>query len=294
MKTCPQCRTSYTDNNLQFCLQDGTPLVSQTSSNDWSDSETLVTPKPDRMRVQWTNQTANQSNAEHASDVAENFRESAPPKSKTGLIVALSALLTLFAVTAAILGVMYFRRGKTDVVQNTNQNANVKTVNTATNVSNATPNVNANINAAPSQTATPTPKPTLKPKEIETIRTDVGSMIENWKNASENLDLNTHLSNYADTVDYYRAGRVSRAKVREDKERAFAAYNSIRLDISNVQITPDATGDKATAEFDKEWTFEGEEKTSTGKVRQQLQLAKTGGAWLITGEKDLRVYYTGK
>ncbi|MEO6588762.1 MAG: hypothetical protein ABIP06_05490, partial [Pyrinomonadaceae bacterium] len=90
------------------------------------------------------------------------------------------------------------------------------------------------------------------------------------------------------------AGRVSRERVRADKQRAFAQYDSIKFKISDVKVTPDATGEKATAIFDKEWNFEGAEKYSSGKVRQMLTFSKINGQWLITGEKDLKTYYVEK
>jgi ketosteroid isomerase-like protein len=119
-------------------------------------------------------------------------------------------------------------------------------------------------------------------------------VIDDWEEASENRDTNRNLNNYADTVDYYKAGRVGLGRVRADKQNAFSQYDSINFNISNMKITPDASGDKATAVFDKEWTFEGDEKYSSGKVQQQLTLSKIGGKWKITGEKDLKVYYTEK
>src|SRR5262249_22521122 len=43
MKRCPTCKRAFEDDTLAYCLEDGTPLVSETRS----DSEaTLVTPSP--------------------------------------------------------------------------------------------------------------------------------------------------------------------------------------------------------------------------------------------------------
>ena len=69
-------------------------------------------------------------------------------------------------------------------------------------------------------------------------------------------------------------------------------YDTININIDNVKVTPDASGERATVVLDKEWNFEGAEKFSSGKVQQQLTLNKIGGRWLITGEKDLKIYYT--
>ncbi len=315
MKICPQCQTTYTDDTLQYCLQDGASLnfttaaSALTRTSDWSDSETLVSASvptaitPDKIRVDVPQQaepvapqmpeTVNRT-ITHQTSVVE-----APEKSNTALTVALTALATLLVIGAGIAAALYISRGggnKTEVVQTTNSKANVvvSNVSNANQIANENKPANVNLAANMTPTATPTPKPTLKPKEVENIKSEVGNVIGNWTDASENHDLDAHLSNYADTVDYYKAGKVSAGRVREDKQNAFEAYNNINFNIDNMKITPDETGEKATAVFDKEWTFEGDEKNSSGKVQQQLQLAKIGGKWRITGEKDLKVYYTSK
>ena len=159
--------------------------------------------------------------------------------------------------------------------------------------SNAATNQNTNANfATPSPTAQPTAQPTLKPEQTKAITNDVKNVVDDWKDTTENGDLDTHISQYADTVDYYKAGRVNVSKVRADRARAFAAYDTISINLDNVKVTPDASGEKATVILDKEWNFEGVEKFSSGKVQQQLTLSKIGGRWLITGEKDLKIYYT--
>lgn len=176
-------------------------------------------------------------------------------------------------------------------------NNNSSTPNRLTNA-NAANNQNSSANLAsptptssPPPAATPTAKPTINPEQAKNITGDVTNVVDGWKSASENLDMAGHLSYYADTVDYYRGGKVGIAKVRADQQRAFSQYDSISFNIDNLRVVPDPTGDRATAIFDKEWRFEGADKYSAGKVQQQLTLVKSGGKWLISGEKDLKVYY---
>ncbi|MGB9181710.1 MAG: hypothetical protein WCB68_20940, partial [Pyrinomonadaceae bacterium] len=101
------------------------------------------------------------------------------------------------------------------------------------------------------------------------------------------------MSYYADTLEtYYLTTNVSSARVRADRERAFDAYSDIEVELTNIRITPDPTNaERATTTFATTWTFEGDEKYSHGSVQQKLWLQKTGGRWLITGEKDLQVYF---
>jgi hypothetical protein len=281
MKICPNCQTSYTDDSLRFCLQDGTPLQFDSSSAPtvaWKEPETVV-----------RNQTTWQSSDE----------KPAPRKSRLGLAILLTALFMLGLLGMGAIGAfIYFRnansgaaRISTPPVANKSPSPNVN-ANSLTNTnSNTAINANANANVAVSPTATPTPKPTLDPAELKQIREDVSDAIDEWKSAAEDLDLDSHMSHYAPLVDYYRGGKVGAARVRADKEKAFSKFETISVNISDISIAPDDTGEYATATFDKEWTFETTERTSSGKVRQQLTLTKIGGVWKISGEKDLKVYF---
>ena len=107
----------------------------------------------------------------------------------------------------------------------------------------------------------------------------------------ESHDLSGLMSNYADTLDYYTKRGMSSGSVRADKARAFSLYRSMNVSISNLDVTAGPSGDTATATFDKEWTFTGS-GTSQGKVRSQLIFRNSNGRWLITSERDLKVYYT--
>lgn len=300
MKHCPQCQTSYTDDTLKFCKRDGAPLENAPDlpTVAFNEEATVVSSRQvEPIRVPIENEPPPQQNWQQ-----QNWQQSAPPtslppppqiiaappevkKSKTGLTVGLIALamLALFG----IIGALYFmRERKTEIAVNVNNAPANRPLNI-----NAATNQNANVTASATPTAAPTPKPTLDPKDAKDATENVGSVIDNWADSTDNRDIDAHIGQYADTVDYYKGGRVSAARVRADRQRAFDMYDSINVNISNVKITPDATGEKAVAVFDKEWNFSSDESSSSGKVQQQLTFAKIGGKWLITGEKDLKLYY---
>lgn len=311
MKICPSCQNTYSDDGLQFCLQDGTALqnfTAQPQAQSWTDSETLVLPnqtapqQPGRVQVDIPQQQS-QSWGQSQQQASMPTFQAEPQKSNTMKIVALTALgmFLLFGVGGIGAWLMLRNMGG-EVVANTNTkpsnansgiNANTGNLNANANTSNSNTNANTNSNANVNANAA-TPKPTLKPAEAQEVRDDVNAVIDDWKDASEDLDLDSHMSNYADTVDYYKAGKVSKSKVAADKQRAYDKYSSIVVTISNVKVTPSGTGDEATAVFDKEWSFAGDEDFSSGKVQQQLQLKKINGKWKIAGEKDLKVYFVEK
>ena len=164
-------------------------------------------------------------------------------------------------------------------------------------------NVNVAISRSPEPA--PTPSPTVSPSPASNSANFISNtaprpdVCTGWQGSTkavagrqedtESLDTDNLAGRYADTVDYYRNPGASRDFVIRDKERAFSMYDTIRFEINNMQITPGKSPDTATAEFDKAWVFDGENH-SEGKVRTRLSLRKSGGRWLIDGERDIKVY----
>lgn len=277
MKQCPNCRTTYTDDSLQFCLQDGTPLTFVANAEQppvaWNEPETVVRQRPDDWRQSQVTQI-----------------HPAPKKSNTAKVVFLTAFVMLLLFGGAVGAWLLLKNRSGEVAANLNANnsTNLSNRTNSTSSPEASPKISptrtANSNAT---TATPTPK-----IDTEQIKSDVSDRVFAWKFALESGGLNSFMSNYADRLDYYYNSRgVGSGTVRGDKQRAFALYDTFRVKISNLRVTPDASGEKATAVFDKEWQFEGSDNYSAGKVQSQLQFTKIGGKWYVSGEKDLKLYY---
>lgn len=296
MKICPSCQTRYTDDTLQFCLQDGTPLDSPETPNSAQifvsdEAETRIRSQQEPIHFDLRDSQTRTSRGTLPPQVVPFPAQT--EESSSILIVLLTTLITILLFGGGIAAWFYLRNGKNEIAQNTNPSIqNRRTVNA---------NLDANTNAAIFPLPENSEKPNSKSKEEpispppnfnpEKERENVKDTIDSWKSLTESRNIAGYMRSYADRVDYYRSSNVSRESVRQDKERAFADYDSIDIDIDNLQVTFGSDGTTAIAEFDKKWEFEGEEKYSAGKVRQQLQLRKAGSRWLITGERDLRVYY---
>jgi hypothetical protein len=125
---------------------------------------------------------------------------------------------------------------------------------------------------------------------------DIKNALEGWAQSSRNRDLDAHMGYYADTLDYYyNRTLVPSSKVRDDRSKAFNKYNSISIQLSNMSVQLDSTGQRATVVLDKTFDFQGDNNAFyNGSVQDQLTLTKLGGAWLITGEKELKIYYVNK
>ena len=230
---------------------------------------------------------------------AKPTQQVAPKKSNTATVIILTALATVLLFGGALGVWSLLRNRRAEVVANTNSNSvNSNTAN-RTNKTNANTNANkTNANASPTPPTNANVNTNAAPSpgvDIEQVKDEVSDKVQAWAASLESGNLNTHLNNYADRLEYYYNARdVGIGSVRSDKQRAFGQFDDFHVDISNLRVTPDASGEKATAVFDKEWEFEGEENRNKGKAQSQLQLTKIGGAWRVTGEKDLKVYYTEK
>lgn len=150
-----------------------------------------------------------------------------------------------------------------------------------------TPSLVAN-SRTPGPAATPTPTPVTDNTQAQRA---ISQQVSTWRAAVESGDLDAQMRLYAPTVNYYRRSGASREFVRADRARAYRLFNSISLTITNLNVSVSDSGEAATAVFDKEWVFSGSRR-STGKVRQQLEFRRINEQWLITGERDLKVYYT--
>ncbi len=295
MKQCPSCQSQYTDDTLQFCLQDGTPLrpvaSSAVNTAPLVEQETVVSNRQsNQINPPRETQPTGWEPKQYSSDAG--FPPPNVKRSNAPVAVFLTVfVMLLFFSLVGISGWLYFKgvtpdsNGNLLLTKNSPYPTTANRTVTATNTAKITP-----MATPPTDTSSSNANSTIAPIDKEQIKKDVSQRVNTWKSAAESHNLDSYMSNYADTVDYYNKSRISRSTVRADKQRAFSAYDSIRITLSNMSVTADDSGEGATAVFDKEWVFEGA-KYSAGKVRTQLQLKKVNGQWLIAGEKDLKLYY---
>ncbi|MBK9155259.1 MAG: hypothetical protein IPM25_13750 [Chloracidobacterium sp.] len=296
MKSCPKCLYQYSDDSLNFCLEDGTPLAAYmvgeapTVSRSGREAETFVRP-------------GHGQTGPAAGEFADGPRRRSPL-----LPMAAAALVSGIAVAliAGGIGAWLYMTGPDPEDPSAQINEGPNGVNSPNGQG---PNTVASTPAATSPMQTPVPAPTTRPTDLpagtpipstplpppaidrgQAVQA-VSSSVISWKSQAESRDLDSYMQNYAPTVHYYRKPGSSKAFVRSDKLRAFRTYNSMSIRITNMSVDVAASGGTATAVFDKEWVFTGSSRSS-GKVRQQLKFQNSGGRWLITSERDIRVYYT--
>ena len=216
-------------------------------------------------------------------------------KSNATVAVFLTVFIMLLLFSFVGIGSWFYFRGVSD-----DDNKNILLAkkrpgydvsNTASTAPVPTPQTMATTTPVRNSETTATNSNSAPVVDKEQVKRDVSQQVYSWKSAAESGNLDSYMSSYAGTVDYYNKKGASVSVVRADKQRAFTTFDTMKITLSNMTVTPDVSGETAVAVFDKEWVFEGA-KYSAGKVQTQLKLKKTGGQWLITGERDLKVYQT--
>ena len=163
MKRCPTCRSTYTDDSLRFCLQDGSQLVH--ISDEEQSSDAPPTEVFDARNVMPTARTRTSVPTEvihsRATEVAEHKAETAHTPSSTALKAALILVAALF-VAGLGLGITLWLRSSPAASSN-NQN----TVTREGSSSDA-----ANVN---SNTTAPTKSESQSASAVKSIRATASS-----------------------------------------------------------------------------------------------------------------------
>lgn len=271
MKICPECRSVYTDETLNFCLTDGTLLVAGEATPEYLSAEdTLHTAKTLRdsqfVPRAIPRQTSSDSSAQTLPLIPVNTGDFAGKKSDLSgspLYFILGAILIIGAIGA----VWWIFKGE-----------NSPAVTSQTQSENRT--------SEPRRPIVP-----LTAEQENQVKKEVGEMLERWRGSIVKRDIETHMKSYAATLEnYYRESGIDRNHVRADRQRAFDRYESLDLQIDKLTVTPESEN-SAVAVFDKSWTFKNPQRTSTGAVQQEMLLIKENGNWIIMGEKDEKVYF---
>lgn len=259
MKQCSACKNVYED-SLKFCLVDGTPLSEGGGTN-----------------------------ANSTSGLERKAKEQSLTRMQTGLLAACGLVL----LAGAVLVILFRLGSQSDSLKNTEGKVHASNV-PRNSYGNTLPDRNV---ASPYEPSNSNARPWHGSQVSNDDRADtkgkVAAAIERWREAGEARDVDLLVRSYADTINYYRRRAASKNFVRQDKQRAYLKYDSIKLKVDIIDITINEEGDRADATIDKEWIFRGGGFLA-GKVRQDIGLRSIDGQWLITDERDIKVYYVNK
>jgi hypothetical protein len=313
MKRCPNCQSIYTDDSLSYCLQDGSKLltVSDSAASDevtWQISgertareepppteilrpadmptarmeQSVPTREQQRARATALDQHQPTATGGSAASVA-----TPPAPRSNAAVVALSVMVAilLLALGGLITWLMIRDKAQTGASTTTTTTSDSNQGNTRQ--ANTTKRGNANTGS--SQNTAPSPV------DVAAAQKEVEALLNAWADSIRQRNLDEHMKYYAEVLDvYYNLKQVSRDRVRTDRAAAFSKYTSMGMELANIKISVDPSGARATATFDKTFDFRSEEKNFNGSGLNRFSFVKAGASWRITGEQDLKTYYTNQ
>ncbi len=131
--------------------------------------------------------------------------------------------------------------------------------------------------------------------ELERVEGELRAIYAAWARTVSQGQWRAHMSFYADQVDYYRDGLISRSAVAARKRRIFSGLDSFSLFMDEQPIIRLSRRDgrpQADLIFDKQWQLHRGRKRAEGKSRMMLTLRRDDQSWHIVREHQLRLYYS--
>ena len=254
MKSCPTCKRTFTDQNLSFCTDDGTPLV---KVEDDSAEETVVRPSasergPDASAAAHPVQPAYQPPGSYVPPPGS-------PKRKVWLwVVAILAIVLLAIAALGIAAAVFIPRMLRAAANQNSSNVNVRSYRTDnSNIANrnANSNANSNVNAGGQNENDNSDEEDLValPTNEEEVLAQLNDLENDWTVSNINADKKKLDRILAD--DYV-------GKSSEGKAQGKAEY------LKTIQ--PDTTIQKWEFE-DLKVSLAGDRATLTGIIRLQLK-----------------------
>ncbi len=231
MKRCPTCQRTYTDQNLSYCIDDGTPLVSVAVDDD----TTVVSPSRS------TTQDGEDRNAVAYRPPGAHV----PPETRKrrvwpwvlGLVGLLALVLAGIAIAAAFFLPALMRRGNSNetAIERSNRNSNLPTPtprnSPSTNSNSETP-ANGNANTS-----------TDAPTDKELVLRQLTEIEHEWTVANLNADKKKLERILAD--DYVGPSSNGGVEGKRDYIRNIQRDRSVqKWEFENLKVT--LRGDRAT------------------------------------------------
>ena len=142
---------------------------------------------------------------------------------------------------------------------------------------------------APPTPSRPAPQPEA-PAPADDARAELTDLLQSWIAATNANDIDQQMALYQPRLaTFYTARNTSRAAVRREKVRVFGRASVIRMSASEPAITVSPDGRSAVMRFRKRFVIERPGADRRGEVLSELRWQRTGGAWKIVSERDLRV-----
>jgi hypothetical protein len=125
----------------------------------------------------------------------------------------------------------------------------------------------------------------------ESAEREVRSVYDQWVKSAIGGNWEKHLSFYADRVDYFRDGKLTRAQIKARKRRVFGALDSYSLKFTQspqVRLRKADSAQVADVSFDRQWLLRRNRRKIEGKAHGLITLRREARGWRIVSEKQTK------
>jgi hypothetical protein len=125
----------------------------------------------------------------------------------------------------------------------------------------------------------------------ESAEREVRSVYADWVKAAGRGDWPKHLSFYADRVEYFRDGKLTREQIGARKRKTFGGLDSYTLNFTKspqIRLRQVGGAQEADLSFDKQWRIKRNRKVIKGEARNLITLRREERGWRIISEKQVR------
>jgi serine/threonine-protein kinase len=125
----------------------------------------------------------------------------------------------------------------------------------------------------------------------ENAEREVRSVYDQWAKSAIGGNWEKHLSFYADRVDYFRDGKLTRAQIKARKRRVFGALDSYSLKFTQspqVRLKKSDGAQSADVSFDRQWLLKRNRRKIEGRAHGLITLRREARGWRIVSEKQTK------
>jgi len=116
---------------------------------------------------------------------------------------------------------------------------------------------------------------------------EVKAFVSSWLQLSQdNKNFDAVMAMYADTVDFYKLGRVNKDAIHADKRKYFDRWPAREHILTAITVSPGATVNEKKAEVAFQYEISNNNKSLQGNADTILILRKENGTVRIVSEKE--------
>jgi serine/threonine protein kinase len=120
---------------------------------------------------------------------------------------------------------------------------------------------------------------------------EVKSAYDQWVRSAVGGNWDRHMSFYADRVDYFRDGKLTREQVKARKRRVFGGLDSYSLKFTQspqIRLRQASGAHMADIRFTRQWTLKRNRRKIEGRAQGAITLRREPRGWRIVSEKQIK------